>query len=118
LGLVDGFGGINDAIAEAARLAKLDLSTVKAVYLEKPPSFAQSIAEMIAGGEDDDSQQPGDVLSTLTRVRTLMLGQAVADATSLATGAAVQVRCLECPVSTVPVKTQSLTDLLVAWIKK
>jgi protease IV len=118
LGLVDGFGGINEAIAEAARLAKLDLTTVKAVYLEKPPSFAQSIAQMIAGGEpEDDSQQPGDVLSTLTRVRMLMLGQAVADAKSLATGAAVQVRCLECPVSSVPVRTESLTELFVAWIK-
>jgi protease IV len=119
LGLVDGFGGINDAIAEAAKLAKLDLKTVKAVYLEKQPSFAQSIAEMIMGGEpDDDSQQPGDVLSTLTRVRMLMLGQAVADAKSLATGSAVQVRCLECPVATVPLRTQSLTELFVAWIKK
>lgn len=119
LGLVDGFGGIDDAIAEAARLAKLDLSTVKAVYLEKQPSFAQSIAEMIAGSEpEDDSQQPNDILSTLARVRMQMLGQAVADAKSLATGSAVQVRCFECPVSTVPAQTASLTDLFVAWMKK
>ncbi len=118
LGLVDGFGGIDEAVAEAAKLAKLDPKTVKAVYLEKPPSFAQSVAEMFMGGEEDDSQQATDLLSTLSRARFAMLGQAVADAKSLATGSVVQVRCLECPVSAAPAKTQSLTEIFVAWITR
>lgn len=37
IGLVDRFGGIDDAIAEAARRAKLDPAKVHAVYLEKAP---------------------------------------------------------------------------------
>ena len=118
LGLVDGFGGIDEAVAEAAKLAKLDVKTVKAVYLEKPPSFAQSFAEMFMGGDEDDSQQATDLLSTLSRARFAMLGQAVADARSLATGSVVQVRCLECPVSAAPAKTQSLTEIFVAWITR
>ena len=118
LGLVDAFGGIDEAVAEAARLAKLDLSAVKAVYLEKPPSFAQGVAAMFMGGDEDDSQQPNDVLSTLSRVRMNMLVQAVADARMLATGSVVQVRCLECPVSAAPAKTQSLTEIFVAWMTR
>ena len=118
LGLVDSFGGIDEAVAEAAKLAKLDPKTVKAVYLEKPPSFAQSFAEMFMGGDEDDSQQATDLLSTLSRARFAMLGQAVADAKSLATGSVVQVRCLECPVSAAPVKMQSLTEIFVAWITR
>ena len=118
LGLVDAFGGIDEAVAEAAKLAKLDPKTVKAVYLEKPASFAQSFAEMFMGGDEDDSQQATDLLSTLSRARFAMLGQAVADAKSLATGSVVQVRCLECPVSAAPAKTQSLTEIFVAWITR
>ena len=118
LGLIDGFGGIDEAVAEAAKLAKLDPKTVKAVYLEKPPSFAQSFAEMFMGGDEDDSQQATDLLSTLSRARFAMLGQAVADAKALAAGSVVQVRCLECPVSAAPVKTQSLTEIFVAWITR
>ena len=119
LGLVDAFGGISEAVAEAAKLAKLDPATVKAVYLEKPISFTQSIAEMLmGGGEDDDAQQATDLLSTLSRARFAMLVQAVADAKSLATGSAVQVRCLECPVSAAPAKSQSLAEIFLAWISR
>jgi protease IV len=118
LGLVDAFGGIDDAIAAAAKLAKLDVNTVKAVYLEKPPSFAQSFAEMFMGGDEDESEQATDLLSTMGRARMAMLAQAVADARSLATGSAVQVRCLECPVSAAPAKTQSLTEIFIAWITR
>ncbi len=119
LGLIDGFGGIDEAVAEAAKMAKLDVKTVKAVYLETPPSFAQGIAEMfMSGGDQEESQPAADLLSTLSRARMAMLGQAVADAKSLATGSVVQVRCLECPVSAAPAKSQSLTEIFVAWITK
>jgi protease IV len=118
LGLVDGFGGIDEAVAEAAKLAKLDVKTVKAVYLEKPPSFAQSIAEMFMGGDQEEAQPATDLLSRLSRIRMALLGQAVADAKSLATGSTIQVRCLECPVSAAPAKSQTLTQIFVAWITK
>jgi protease IV len=118
LGLVDGFGGIDEAVAEAARLAKLDPKTVKAVYLEKPPSFAQSFAEMFMSGDPEEAEPAADLLSRLSRIRIAMLGQAVADAKSLARGSAIQVRCLECPVSAAPVRSQTLTEIIVAWMTK
>lgn len=118
LGLIDQFGGIDEAVAEAAKLAKLDPATVKAVYLEKPPSFAQGIAQMFMEGDQEEAQPATDLLSRLSRVRMAMLGQAVADAKSLATGSTIQVRCLECPVSAVPAKAQSLTEIFIAWMTK
>ena len=87
-------------------------------YLEKPPTFAQSFAEMFMGGDNDDAEQATDLLSTLSRARMAMLGQAVADARSLATGSTIQVRCLECPVSAAPAKSQPLTEFIVAWMTK
>ena len=118
LGLIDGFGGIDEAVAEAAKLAKLDVKTVKAVYLDKPPSFAQMFAGMFSGGDDEEAQPASDLLSSMARARIAMLGQAVADARSLATGSVVQVRCLECPMSAAPAKSKTLTEIFVAWITK
>ena len=118
LGLIDQFGGIDEAVAEAARLAKLDPANVKAVYLEKPPSFAQGIAQMFMEGDQEEAQPTTDLLSRLARLRLAMLGQAVADAKLLATGSTVQVRCLECPVSPTQAKSPSLTQLFVAWMTK
>ena len=119
LGLIDAFGGINDAVLEAARLAKLDPANVKAVYLEKPATFAQWLGAMLSGdGSDDDAEQATDLLSTLSRERLQMLGQAVADAKSLATGSAIQVRCLECPVSAARAKDQSFVQIFLAWITR
>src|SRR3546814_14906243 len=39
LGLIDGFGSLDDAIAEAARRAKLDPETAEAVWLETQTTF-------------------------------------------------------------------------------
>jgi protease IV len=117
LGLVDRFGGIDDAVAEAAKRAKLDPATATAIYLEKAPSWGQSLAEMLTGGDDEeDSQQATDLLSTQSRLRMTMLVQAVADARSLATGSAVQVRCLECPLSAAPARPERLLDILMRWM--
>ena len=47
LGLVDGFGGMDEAIAKAAQLAKLgDERGVR--YLEPPPSFRDQLIEALA----------------------------------------------------------------------
>ena len=116
LGLVDAFGGLDDAIAEAARLAKLDPKTTTAVWLEKTPTFAQSLAEMLTA--DDDSGQATDLLSVMARARIAMLGQAVRDVTSMATGSAIQVRCLECPLSSAPAKPERVIDMLMHWMMR
>ena len=49
LGLVDGFGGMDEAIAKAAALAKLG-GERGVTYLERPESLRDTILEMLAGG--------------------------------------------------------------------
>ncbi|VXC83626.1 signal peptide peptidase SppA [Sphingomonas sp. AX6] len=97
LGLVDRLGGIDDAMAEAARRANLDPATVRAVYLEKEPSaFAQFIASMASSGEDDASEPAADLFAKMGETRRATFAQAVGDMRRLTRGTSVQVRCLEC----------------------
>ena len=99
LGLVDRFGTLDDAIAEAAKRAGLDPKNVQAVYLEKQPGW---FAKLIQGwARDDDSADSGDsadgdVFAMLARSRTDMFARALGDAKRLAVAGSVQARCLEC----------------------
>ncbi|CAN5167831.1 signal peptide peptidase SppA [soil metagenome] len=116
INLVDNFGGIDDAIAEAARQAKLDPDKPHAVWLEKPPTLAETLAQAYAGNGDDDDGQANDLLSTMARQRMATLTGAIADARTLATGATVQTRCLECGIATAPTRQPRLLDLILTWI--
>ncbi|TGX54973.1 signal peptide peptidase SppA [Sphingomonas gei] len=124
LKLIDRFGGIDDAIAEAARQAKLDPGKVNAVYLEKEPSAWMQFAESVMGGDKDDddwADQPAgaDLFARIASERRALLGQALGDARRLALGGSVQARCLECVAIGPPVvraEDRSLLDLLIARI--
>ena len=98
LGLVDRFGGLNDAIAEAARRAGLDPAKVHAEYLEKKPSWASQLAMQLArdDGDDDDAGQQGDAFSRIAAQRRAVFAQVLGEMRQLSNGAAIQARCLEC----------------------
>jgi len=118
LGLIDAFGGIDDAIAEAARRAKLDPATAHAVWLDQQLGWREALTAMFAGEEDTATATAPDLLSTLTRQRLAALGNAVADARLLATGSTVQARCFDCPgpaTASAP-SPQNLVALLMNWI--
>jgi protease IV len=89
--LVDRFGGLNDAVAEAAKRAKLDPAKVHAEYLEKEPSAAAQFAAALASRKDDD-----DAASRIAAERRGLVAQAVGDVSRLARSGSVQARCLEC----------------------
>ncbi|MES2097716.1 MAG: signal peptide peptidase SppA [Pseudomonadota bacterium] len=100
IGLVDRFGTIDDAVAEAAKRAGLDPNKVQRVYLEKQPGwFAQLIQQIASGSDTDesaDTAQATDVFGMLAAQRSDMLARALGDAKRLATTRSVQARCLEC----------------------
>lgn len=125
LGLVDRFGNLSDAVAEAAKRAKLDPAKVHALYLEKEPSwFEQLITGFAAGsGEEDEEAAPesgGDIYARLAAERRAVFGQALGDARRLATGSSMQARCLECGAFGPAVSTMRadarLIDLVLARI--
>lgn len=102
LGLVDRFGGLNDAIAEAARRAKLDPANVHPVFLEKKPNAWRAFLSTLADKDDDDGDNWADAPSgqdayaRIAAERRDLVARALGDARRLATGSSVQVMCLEC----------------------
>lgn len=120
IGLVDRFGGLDDAIAEAARRAKLDPAKVHAVYLEKEPSWgAKLLSSFGGGGEDETGGAGGDAFARIAAERRGLLARAIGDARMLVQGGSVQARCLECvgfgPTAAGP-SDAKLLDLLLARI--
>ena len=97
LGLVDRFGTLKDAIAEAARRAGLDPAKVHPVYLEKKPSKWAELAMKLTRGDDDDAAgQQGDAFSRLAAQRRAAFAQVLGEMRRISDGAAIQARCLEC----------------------
>jgi len=125
LGLVDRFGNLNDAVAEAAKRAKLDPAKVHALYLEKQPGwFEQLIAGFAMGGGDEEEEATpesgGDIYARISADRRAVFGQALGDAKRLAMGSSMQARCLECgafgPTATNARTDAKLIDLILARV--
>ena len=95
LGLVDGFGGMDEAVAKAAELAKLG-DERGVTYLDRAPTFKEQLLEMLATTERDDSSTETDGYTFFGNGQ-LKLAQAIADLRTVLAGPSIQVRCLECP---------------------
>ena len=96
IGLVDRFGTLSEAVAEAARRAKIDPATAKPLFLDKQPGWAARFAEMFRRDDDEGNAPGGDALTRLSAERRALFAQALGDARRLARGPAMQARCLEC----------------------
>ncbi|TPG13263.1 signal peptide peptidase SppA [Sphingomonas koreensis] len=117
LGLVDRFGTLGDAVAEAAKRAGLDPAKVHTDYLEKKPGWASQLAMQFARKDDDDADQQGDVFTRLAAQRRAGFAAALGEMTRLSSGAAIQARCLECAAigpASPSAKDVSLMHLLLA----
>ena len=115
-GLIDRFGSLQDAIAEAARRASLDPAEAGVVWLEQEPGFWEDLLRGLAGGE---SEQAGrDVFTRLAQRPRALLARAVGDAQSLVAGPAIQARCLECATAPAPARrgAGSAVERLLALI--
>ena len=113
LGLVDAFGGLDEAVAEAARLAKLDPDAAKAVWIEKEPDFFDAFFASM--GNDDKEEQAGDVFGRAAQRPQMLLAQAMAEADRLLGGAAIQARCIECAAHAEPPRPAPANGL-TAWL--
>jgi protease-4 len=119
IGLVDGFGGMSEAIAKAAQLA--NLGNDRGVrYLEAPKSFREQLLEAIASaGEDDSTAQP-DAFAAIARQPQEQLARAIGEVQSILAGPSIQARCLECasamPAPRLRQRDVSLLGLLKAWV--
>jgi len=122
IGLVDRFGGLNDAVAEAARRAGLDPGKVHAEYLEKPPGLLQTLVAGIADDDDNATTMSGtDLYSRLSSDRRAVFAQVLGDVLRIGRGSAIQARCLECGGFGAPVPAVGdvrLMDILIDRLTK
>ena len=96
IGLIDGFGGMNEAIAKAAELAKLDEDERGLTYLEPPAGLAEELMAAFATEEESD-EAPVDALASLAPAPEALVARAVHDLRSILSGPSIQARCLDCP---------------------
>lgn len=93
--LVDRFGSIEDAIAEAAKRAKLGKNSYSVKYLEtEPDPFEQFVSGMFAPAEEE--KQATGLVARLAWQQRAALGQVLGDLNVLGGAEGVQAWCLEC----------------------
>jgi protease-4 len=118
LGLVDAFGGMPEAVAKAAALAKL--GNERGVrYLEPKSSFRDQLIETLASEGDDDPATTGDAFALVAGQPQQQLIAAIAEVRSILSGPSIQARCIECPpVAPARLREQdvSLLALLKEWL--
>jgi protease-4 len=120
IGLVDRFGNLHDAIAEAAKRAGLDPTKVHAEYLEKKPSKWAQIAMQFArqNDDDDDADAQGDAFSRIAAQRRAVFAEVLGEMRRISNGAAIQARCLECAAMGPAQPTPGDTGLMHAILAK
>lgn len=117
LGLVDRFGTLDDAIAFAAKQAKLTGGDARPRWIEQQPNSWKTLLRDWTQ-KRDNTDGAIDPWTRIAHRPQDLLARALADAQALAFGPAIQVRCLECgaaePVS--PRARATLATLLARRI--
>ena len=103
-GLVDQFGGLDDALAFAAQAAKLKDGEWHAKFLGKDVSPYAALFERFGGGED--AAPAADFAAMTARRQQAQVGQALDRLQWLLGGKGVQAYCLDCP----PVRAAKVPD--------
>ena len=119
LGLVDGFGGMSQAIAKAAALAKLgDSRGIR--YYGPPVSFEDALLAAFAGNEAEDSSGGNnDAFATLSGRPERQLAAALGEIEAILAGPTIQARCIECAATVPPPRMKSgsgFAGLVRAWL--
>lgn len=95
VGLVDRFGGLDDALALAAAQAKLNDGEWHAEFLEAKPTAFEEFVQSLAS--PDEASAPVTLAQFAVARRNAMLGATLADLTRLMGTAAIEARCVVCP---------------------
>ena len=96
IGLVDQFGGLDDALAWAAAKAGLEDGGWHPYFLGAEVTSYDSLLRQWVMGEEARGA-PQDVFAMLAGSRSRTLDRIAADVDRLATARGVQAYCLECP---------------------
>ena len=115
LGLVDQFGGLEEALEWAAAEAKLEEGDWHAKRLGSEVDPYQSVISQLLSGSArvERPRANGDMFTYAARAQAQMSVQIVADLERLTAGKGVQAYCLECPKTgapaSMPIQSQSVS---------
>jgi protease IV len=112
-GLVDRLGGMDEALAEAAKRAGLKPDGWHAVYIEPQPSFAGTLLSGLLP-KREASAAPMDIFAQAQWQQQLFLQRVAADLEMLTRVQGVQASCLECADFGVPVTVRADSGWLAA----
>lgn len=124
LRLVDQFGGLDDAVAEAARLAKLEGSDARPRYLEpQPDTLSRLLSAVGASARVTARPVAQDWLTQQARRREQVALSALTQARAMLSGSAIRADCLECRGFDAPVAAPARAPRdgwawLTAWLAR
>lgn len=96
IGLVDQFGGLPDALASAAKLAKIE-GDFHAKYFENEPSeLSKMLAQWVGGDQEEVAALPRGWFGIAAMNRQLTERRMVQDLSMLTEAGSVQAACLDC----------------------
>lgn len=104
LNLVDGYGTLEDALAAAAKAAKLDPNDVYPLYMDVHSTW---LTDVLAGLKPPEEDAQVDALTAYAQAHTVSLDRILDDSRALLDGPVVQARCLSCPAPRVTTRHQS-----------
>lgn len=96
IGLVDQFGGLPDALAAAAKMAKIDGDYHAQYYEDEPSEFSKMIASLSGAEQGQSASLPRGWFGIAALNRELAQRRLVQDMTLLTKAGSVQASCLDC----------------------
>jgi protease IV len=115
LGLVDGFGSMDEAIRKAGELAEIDDPEAQVRYLERPRTFEERLLELFVSDSagPDQASDPFAALAPQAKI-----ADGIAQLRSVLAGPRIQARCLDCPVAPSRLKSEDTGFLaaLRSWL--
>ena len=96
IGLVDRFGGLDDAIAFAAKQAQLTGADARPRWIEREPNYWSGLLRDWARRDPSGGSAAIDPFTRLARQPQDLVAHALDEALAIATGPAIQVRCIAC----------------------
>jgi protease-4 len=118
LGLVDAFGGLDDALAYAARQAKLGKGKWHPEFLGADEIYLGTLIQRLQRDDDSEAASGRDWAALAAERQQALAGRALADIDRLAGTRGVQAYCLECPAGRLlaPPGNAALKALLARWL--
>lgn len=115
IGLVDQYGGLDDAAAWAAQQAELEDGDWHLEYLGEEAQPYDSLIRQMVVGQDSARTRGGDIFAMVAGREQALLGRVASDIERLLAVRGMQAYCLECPP---PATARAATASPQGWFAK